>query len=88
MGLKLLGSSGSRPGFLRRGVIAACLSGGGTVLEVREELMMSLMSGIREVEQALTRTEGMGSRGEEDDFMVASILERSAVDMGERVESW
>ena len=66
MGLKLLGSSGSRPGFLRRGVMAAILRGLGTVPEVREELMMSVMSGAREVEQVLTRTEGRGSRGEVD----------------------
>jgi hypothetical protein len=31
---------------------------------------------------------GMGSRGEEDDFMVEGILERSAVVMGEKMESW
>ena len=34
MGLKLLGSSGSRPGFLRRGVTAGSLRGGGTVPEL------------------------------------------------------
>lgn len=63
MGLKLLGSSGSRPGFLRRGVMAAILRGLGTVPEVREELMMSVMNGAREVEQVLTRSKDMGSRG-------------------------
>ena len=55
--------------------------------EVREELMVSVMSGAREVKQALTSSEGMGSRREVDDFMVESILERSAVVIGEKVES-
>ena len=87
MGLKLLGWSESRPGCLRRGVMAASLRGGGTVPEVREELMVSVMSGAREVKQALTSSKGMGSRGEVDDFMVESILERSAVVIGEKVES-
>ena len=43
--------------------MAASLRGGGTVPEVREELMMSVMSGAREEKQVLTRSEGMGSRG-------------------------
>ena len=67
--------------------MAASLRGGGTVPEVREELMMSVMSGAREEKQVLTRSEGMGSRGEVEDFMVESILERSAVVMGEKRES-
>ena len=49
--------------------------------EFREELMVSVMSGARA--GALTSSEGMGSRGEVDDFMV----ERSAVVMGEKMES-
>ena len=67
--------------------MAAILRGLGTVPEVREELMMSVMSGAREVEQVLTRTEGRGSRGEVDGFMEEIVLERSAVVMGERKES-
>ena len=67
--------------------MAASLRGGGMVPEFREELMVSVMSGVREVKQALTSTEGMGSRGEVEDFMVESILERSAVVMGEKMES-
>ena len=35
----------------------------------------------------MTSSEGMGSRGEVEDFMVESILERSAVVMGEKMES-
>ena len=88
MGRKLLGSSGSRPGFLRRGVITASLRGFGTVPEVREELMMSVMSGAREVEQVLTRSEGRGSKGEVEDFREEMVLERSAVVMGVKAESW
>ena len=42
MGLKLLGSSESRPGFIRRGVTAASLRGWGTVPEFKEELMVSV----------------------------------------------
>lgn len=52
--------------------------------EVREELMASVMSGVTEVRQALTRTEGMGSREQVDDFMVESKSERSVVVMGEK----
>ena len=67
--------------------MAASLRGGGTVPEFRDELMGSVMSGAREVKQALTSSEGMGSRGEVEDFMVEGILERSAVVMGEKMES-
>ena len=49
--------------------------------------MVSVMSGAREVKQALTSSEGMGSRGEVEDFMVEGILERSSVVIGEKVES-
>jgi len=86
MGLKLFGLSGSRPGFLRIGVIAASLRGGGTMPEVREELMISVMSGATEERQAVTRVEGMGSRGQVEDLMPESILERSDVVMGEKRE--
>ena len=54
----------------------------------RKELIVSVMSGARELKQALTSSEGMGSRGEVEDFMVESILGRSAVVMGEKMESW
>ena len=49
--------------------------------------MVSVMSGAREMKQALTSSEIMRSRREVDDFMVESILERSAVVMGEKVET-
>ena len=67
--------------------MAGSLRGGGTVPEFREELMVSVMSGVREVKHALTSTEGMGSRGEVEDFMVESIFERSSVVLGEKMES-
>lgn len=61
MGRKLLGFSGSRPGFLSIGVIAATLKAEGTVPEVREEFMMAVMSGLRQVRQCLTSADGIGS---------------------------
>ena len=50
-----------------------------TVTEFREELIVPVMSGAREVKQALTSLEGMVSRGEVEDFMVERILERSVL---------
>ena len=64
--------------------MAASLRGGGSLGEFREELMVSVINGAREV---LTSSEGMGSSGEVEDFMVESILERSDVIMGEKMES-
>ena len=66
---------------------AASLRGGGTVPKFREELMVSVMSGAREVKQALKSSEGMGSRGEVEDFMLESISESSVVFMGEKMDS-
>ena len=86
MGRKLSGFSGSRPGFLRMGVIAASLKEGGTIPVVREEFKMSVMSGVRLGRQALTRTEGMGSRGQEENLMPVIILVRSDGVMGEKEE--
>ena len=56
----MLGSTESRPGFLRRGVTAASLRGGGAVPEFREEWIVSMMSGVREVKLALTSSEAWG----------------------------
>lgn len=55
--------------------MAASLRGRGTVPGVRAELMVSVISGVREVRQALTRAEGIGSRGQVDNFMVESNSE-------------
>ena len=64
--------------------MAASLKEGGTVPEVREEFKMSVMSGVRFWRQALTRVEGMGSKGQEESLMPDSILERSDAVMGEK----
>lgn len=67
--------------------MVASLRGRGTMPEVREEFMMSMMSGARVVKQSLTSLDGMGSRGEVDEFIVESILKRSAMVTGEKEES-
>ncbi len=55
MGQKLVILSGLSPGFLRIGVIAASLSDWGTEPELREELMISVMSGEIAGRQSFTR---------------------------------
>ena len=62
------------------------LNEGGTISEVREEFRMSVMSGVRLGRQALTRVEGMGSKGQVEGLMPDSILERSDFVMGEKEE--
>ncbi len=81
MGLKLLGFSRSRQGFLRMGVKAASLKGEGTVPEVRVEFKISVMTEIRQMIQALSRMEGMWSREQEENLMSVKILEQSAAVM-------
>lgn len=54
-------SFGSRPGFFRIGVTAAILRDEGTVPEMREEWIMSVMRGDREGREVLIRGVGRGS---------------------------
>ena len=85
----LVGDGSEVVGVVRvqaRSFMAASLRGGRTVPEVREELMISVMSWPRGVRQDLTRAEGMGSSGQVDYFMQESISERSGVVMGEERE--
>ena len=61
IGWQLLGSSGSRPGFLIVGITAANLKLEGTMPE-REALMMVTTAGQRVGRQAFTRVVGNGSK--------------------------
>ena len=61
IGRRLLKLLGSAPGFLRMGVIAADLRGDGTIPEVREEWIIAVIRGVRELMQALTSIVGRGS---------------------------
>lgn len=81
MGLKLSVLSGSRPGFLRMGVMAASLKEG-TAPKVKEEFKMSVISGVRQGRQVWTRMEGMGSRGQVERLMSEKIFERRNAVMG------
>ena len=62
MGRKLLRISALSPGSLRMGVTAASLSVLGSETELKEELMLSMMSEEIAGRQSLTRLDGMGSR--------------------------
>ena len=62
--------SGSSPGFLRVGVIAASLRESGTDPVWREELTMERISGERTGRQVLTSAEGIGSRVQVGVFML------------------
>lgn len=55
IGRKLLGQSGSRPGFFKIGVMAASLRDEGTEPEMNEELMIDEMRGEMEGRQCLMR---------------------------------
>lgn len=66
------------------GVIAASLKAGGTVPEVRDELMMLRMRGVRQGRQDFTSGDGMGSKGQVDSFIFAVISLRSEAVMGDR----
>jgi len=76
-GRKLLGLSGSRPGFLSIGVMAATLGEEGTVPEVREELMIAMMSVLSQGEAVLDqcRWNGVQWAGCEVDIVeVVSVI--------------
>lgn len=83
MGRKLLLISGLSPGFLRMGVMAASFSVWGTEPELREELIMFMMSGEIAGRQSLTRLNGMGSRVEVELLIPTMTLDSSAGDTGE-----
>ena len=74
--------------------MAASLKERGRVPVVREEFIMSVMSGEIFRRQALTRVDGMRSKGKEKSLMPDSILESSDAvmgeneEMGEEVVSW
>lgn len=84
MGRKLLGSSGSRPGFFSIGVMAAILKAEGTVPEVRDEFTMSRTSGLRQGRQDLISEDGIGSNGQVESLILLKSFRRSLADMGDR----
>lgn len=79
--------SGFRPGFLIMGVTAASLRERGTEAELREALMILVMSGEMVGKQCLTIEEGMGSRKQVDVFMVDTMLVSSVGETGVNLES-
>lgn len=74
---------GLSSGFLRMWVTAASLSEWGIEPELREELMISVMSVEIAGEQSLVRWDGMGSRTHVDVFIPVKILDSSPGDTGE-----
>lgn len=82
MGRKFDIMSGSSPGFLRMGVTAASLSEGGIEPELREVLMISVMSVEIAGRQSLMRWDGMGSRTHVDVFIPVRIFDSSPDDTG------
>ena len=83
MGRKLLGLSGLRPGFLMMGVTAASLRVWGTEPELREVLIMVVMSGEITGRQSLMSVEGMGSKVQVEVFIPVMMVINSAGDTGE-----
>lgn len=83
MGRKFDMMSGLNPGFLRMGGTAANLSEGGIEPELREELMISVMSVEIAGRQSLMRLDGMGSRTHVDVFIPVTIFDSSTADTGE-----
>ena len=89
MGRKLFGLSGSRPGFLMMGVMAASLRVWGTEPEQREALMKSMMSGEITGRQSLMSLEGMGSRLQVEVFIPVMMVVNCAGDTGVKwVRCW
>ena len=86
MGRKLLMVSGSSPGFLRMGVTAASLSVSGIEPELREELIIAMMSGAMAGRQSLTRVDGMGSRIQVELLIPVVKEESSDGGIGENLE--
>ncbi len=89
MGRKLFGLSGSSPGFLMTGVMAASLRGWGTEPEEREALMRLMMSGEMTGRQSLMSLEGMGSRVQVEVFIPVMMVVSCAGDTREKwVRFW
>lgn len=83
MGRKFDMMSGFSPGFLRIGVTAANLREGGIKPVLKEELMISVISGEIAGKQFLIRHDGMGSKTHVDVFIPVMILDSCPVDTGE-----
>ena len=68
IGRWLLGSSGSRFGFLRTGVTIACLRVAGKTPEEREQLIILVIGSTRQSTQRFSSTVGMGYLSRQQDL--------------------
>lgn len=68
------------------GAIEAILRLGGIVPETMEELIISVMVGLRVGRQASTKAVGMGSRGQDEALAFETSLVTSALSTGETAE--
>jgi len=84
MGRKLLGLSGFKPCFLMIGVMAASLRVWGTEPELREVLIIPVMSGEITGRQSLMSLDGMGSRVQVEVFIPVMMVVNCAGDTGEK----
>lgn len=82
MGRKFARLSGSRPGFLSIGVIAASFRDCGTEPDVSEELIISVIKGEIIGRHVLMRGEGMGSREQVGVLMLDRSLVSCTEEMG------